>query len=53
MVNPNDVMKKHKLSVVVPVYYNQESLQELYTELCQVATADSSMELEIIFVDAI
>jgi glycosyltransferase involved in cell wall biosynthesis len=42
-----------KLSVVVPVYYNEGSLPVLFDELCEVERrlVDLGMELELIFVD--
>jgi len=44
-------MSKHKLSVVIPVYYNAESLPELHERLSGLADTHPSFELEIIFVD--
>lgn len=44
-------MKKHKLSIVIPVYYNAESLEELYERIVKLTEANPSMDLEILFVD--
>lgn len=44
-------IKKDKVSVIIPVYYNRESLEELYTRLCCLPEVNSSMEMEIVFVD--
>lgn len=44
-------MKKNRVSVVVPVYYNRESLEELYTRLCHISESNASVDLEIVFVD--
>ncbi len=44
-------MKKDKVSVIVPVYYNSESLQELYAKLCSVPELNVLGEMEIVFVD--
>lgn len=43
--------KKYKLSVIIPVYYNSESLQELYDRLCRILESGSLFDIEIIFVD--
>jgi dolichol-phosphate mannosyltransferase len=42
-----------KLSVVIPVYYNEQSLPELFIELVKVEEQllTRGIELEIIFVD--
>lgn len=44
-------MEKHKLSVVVPVYYNRETLETLYSRIMAVAVKNPSMEIEVVFVD--
>ncbi|MDO8125632.1 MAG: glycosyltransferase family 2 protein [Candidatus Brocadiales bacterium] len=44
-------IKKDKVSIIIPVYYNRESLEELYARLCRVSEANSSMKMEIVFVD--
>ena len=44
-------MKKHKLSVVIPVYYNSETLEMLYSRLTQVSEANPDMDMEVVFVD--
>lgn len=44
-------MKKDKVSIVIPVYYNRESLKELYTRLCRLPETHPSLEIEIVFVD--
>jgi dolichol-phosphate mannosyltransferase len=44
-------VRTHTLSVIIPVYYNAESLEELYERLTNLAQSYSSIELEIIFVD--
>ena len=44
-------VKKHKVSIVVPVYYNCDSLQELYEKLCHLASSNDSMDIEIVFID--
>ncbi|MEA3346543.1 MAG: glycosyltransferase family 2 protein [Candidatus Auribacterota bacterium] len=44
-------MKKAKISVIIPVYYNSKSLQELYSNLCNVSELNTLGEMEIIFVD--
>jgi len=45
-------VKKKRLSVVVPVYFNSESLIELYNKLCSLPDFDyDETELEIVFVD--
>ena len=44
-------MKKDKLSIITPVYYNRESLNELYTRLCSLAESNPSLEIEMVFVD--
>lgn len=42
-----------KISVVIPVYYNEKSLPPLYAELCEVeqALSKQGLALELIFVD--
>jgi len=42
---------KRKLSVIIPVYYNEESLDELYTRVAKLPDEHPSMDLEILFVD--
>lgn len=44
-------MKKDKVSIVIPVYYNRESLKELYTRLRCLPEMHPSFEIEMIFVD--
>lgn len=44
-------MKKHKLSVIIPVYYNEESLDELYGRVAKFSDAHPDVDLEILFVD--
>ena len=44
-------MKKKKLSVVVPVYFNSETLEMLYSRLIEVERASPEMDMEIVFVD--
>lgn len=44
-------MKKDKVSIVIPVYYNRESLKELYTRLCRLPEMRPSLEIEMVFVD--
>jgi dolichol-phosphate mannosyltransferase len=44
-------LKKHKLSVVIPVYYNSETLEMLYSRLTQVSEANPDMDMEVVFVD--
>lgn len=44
-------MKTHKLSVIIPVYFNAESLEELYVRLTKVVGTRPGIELEILFVD--
>ena len=43
--------KQVKLSVVVPVYYNAESLEELHSRLSRLTDAGNSFDLEIVFVN--
>jgi glycosyltransferase involved in cell wall biosynthesis len=44
--------KKRGLSVVIPVYYNSDSLQELYERLCTIPGLDyNSIDFEMVFVD--
>lgn len=51
MVKHSYISKKNKLSVIVPVYYNRESLEELHSRLSKISETELSFELEIIFVD--
>lgn len=44
-------MKKNKLSVIVPVYYNAESLDELYQRMRRTAESLPAAEFEFLFVD--
>lgn len=44
-------MKKNKLSVVIPVYYNHETLEMLHARLLEVDEANPDMDMEIVFVD--
>ncbi|MCK5655958.1 MAG: glycosyltransferase family 2 protein [Candidatus Aureabacteria bacterium] len=44
-------MKKDKVSVIIPVYYNSESLRELYADLCGIPELNTLGEMEIVFVD--
>ncbi len=44
-------MKKSKLSVIIPVYYNAESLDELYQRLRKTAESLPAADLELVFVD--
>ena len=44
-------MNKRKLSVIIPVYYNAESLEELYARLKKIPESHPSLDLEILFVD--
>lgn len=44
-------MKKHKLSIVIPVYYNAESLEELHERITSITQSHPTLELEILFVD--
>ncbi|MDH3217159.1 MAG: glycosyltransferase family 2 protein [Candidatus Krumholzibacteria bacterium] len=44
-------MNKHKLSVIIPVYYNAESLEELYERVTNLTQSHPSLDLEILFVD--
>lgn len=44
-------MNSNRFSVIIPVYYNAESLEELHARLARVAEAHPSLELEIIFVN--
>ncbi len=44
-------MKKQKLSVVVPVYFNSETLEMLHSRLIEVERANPEMDMEIVFVD--
>jgi dolichol-phosphate mannosyltransferase len=43
-------MKKDRISVIIPVYYNRESLKELYGRLSDLSKS-SNIEMEIVFVD--
>jgi dolichol-phosphate mannosyltransferase len=50
--NPKDASPKILLSIVVAVYRNSESLSQLYTEVCSLAsTSFPSIDYEIVFVD--
>lgn len=40
-----------KISVVVPVYYNEPSLPELHRQFCAIASKFDDLEFEYIFVD--
>jgi len=51
VVDRKSIGNKTLISIVVPVYYNAESLKELYTRLCKLPDFDKSIELEIVFVD--
>jgi dolichol-phosphate mannosyltransferase len=44
-------VKKRKLSVIIPVYYNEESLEELHGRVARFSDAHRDVELEILFVD--
>jgi len=44
-------VNKHRLSVIIPVYYNAESLEELYARLQKVPESHPSLDLEILFID--
>src|SRR5271169_615995 len=44
------IMAKNKISVVVPVYYNSESLPELYSRICK-TFGEKKIDFEIILVD--
>lgn len=44
-------MKKEKISIVIPVYYNRETLRELYEKLCCLDGTINSSDIEIVFVD--
>jgi glycosyltransferase involved in cell wall biosynthesis len=44
-------VKTHKLSVITPVYYNAESLDELYGRLTKLTQTHPSLELEMLFID--
>ncbi len=44
-------MNTHRLSVIVPVYYNAESLEELHGRLARIAESRPELDLEILFVD--
>lgn len=44
-------MKTHKLSVIIPVYYNAESLEELYGRLTKVVESRPGIDLELLFID--
>lgn len=43
-------MKKDIISVIIPVYYNKESLKELYERLSNLSMS-SNIEIETVFVD--
>ncbi len=44
-------MKTHKLSVIIPVYYNSESLEELHRRLTTLPQSHPSLDLEILYID--
>ena len=44
-------LNKGKVSIIIPVYYNRESLEELYARLCRIPESNPSVELEMVFVD--
>jgi glycosyltransferase involved in cell wall biosynthesis len=44
-------VKKQKLSVIIPVYYNEESLEELHGRVAKFSDAHADVDLEILFVD--
>jgi len=44
-------VKKNKLSVLIPVYYNAESLDELYERLTRLPETHPSLDVEILFID--
>jgi dolichol-phosphate mannosyltransferase len=44
-------LKKSKLSVIIPVYFNAESLDELYQRLRKTAESLPAAEVELVFVD--
>jgi polyisoprenyl-phosphate glycosyltransferase len=44
-------LKKNKLSVIIPVYYNSETLEMLHSRLTKVNEAIPEMNMEIVFVD--
>ncbi|MFA5336821.1 MAG: glycosyltransferase family 2 protein [Candidatus Omnitrophota bacterium] len=44
-------MKKDRISVIIPVYYNRESLEELHNRLSSLFEPDSTAEIEMVFVD--
>jgi dolichol-phosphate mannosyltransferase len=44
-------VKKHKLSVIIPVYYNAESLEELYARLTKLPQAHPDLDVEVLFID--
>jgi glycosyltransferase involved in cell wall biosynthesis len=44
-------VKTHKLSIITPVYYNAESLDELYGRLTKLTQTQPSLELEMLFID--
>ena len=44
-------MKNQKLSVIIPVYYNEESLEELYGRVVKFSDGHPGVDLEILFVD--
>ena len=44
-------MKRDKLSVIIPVYFNAESLEELYGRVTKVAESRPGLDLELLFVD--
>jgi polyisoprenyl-phosphate glycosyltransferase len=42
---------KKKLSVIIPVYYNSETLEMLHSRLMNVSEANPEIDMEIVFVD--
>ena len=46
-----NIQKKDKLSVIIPVYYNRDSLEELYQRLCNISEFNATVDVEIVFVD--
>lgn len=46
-----NIQKNNKLSVIVPVYYNRDSLEELYQRLCNIPEFNTAVDVEIVFVD--
>lgn len=44
-------LNRDKVSIIIPVYYNRDSLEELYTRLYRIPESNPSVEVEIVFVD--